>query len=185
MGNRSVVGYHPSDAGRSPELLSRGQVRRGGIAVDRGRLVFVSIVRPVFLGGMRSVMCCSTVAIAARLLMTRVDVSATGADATIEERDRLVRIAVAAILADSVAMMIVGERWMRPEVQTTATARLFTSRVDVSATGADAAIERAAIIVGRAAAPTEDQRARRLDISAAWRTEPLGMPVDKGRPGGA
>ena len=185
MGNRSVVGYHPSDAGRSPELPSRGQVQRGRIAVDGGRLVFVSIVRPVFRGGMRSVMCCSAVAVAARLLITGVDVAATGADATIEERELLVRIAVAAILADSVALMIVGERWMRPEIQTTATARLLTARVDVSTAGADAAVERTAIIVGRVATPTEDQRAGRLDISTAWLAEPLGMPVDEGRPGGA
>ena len=130
---RSRSGYHPAYAGRSPGLPSRRQFRWGRITIDRGRLVlmlvFVLRVVPVFRGGMRSVMCGSPVAVAAGLLVAGIDVPAAGTDAAIEKRKILVRIAVAAIRAAGVALMIVGERWMRSEVEPTATARPLTTRV--------------------------------------------------------
>ena len=134
---------------------------------------------------MRGVVCCSAVAVAAGLLVAGVDVAATGADAAIEERELLVCVGVAAISTTLVALMIVGERRMRSQVQPTATARPLVARVNMSAASADTADERTAVIGARVAAPAENQRARRLNIATARRAEPLGMPVDVGRASGA
>lgn len=153
-------------------------VGRGWITIGGSWLVVMPLVVPVFLGSMWGMVSRSPVAVAMGLLVAGVDMSAAGADATAKQREFLVSATVTTIRAAGFAVVIVRKRWVRSQVEPTATTRRLIAVGDMSTTGADATVERTTLIVSRFATPAKDQRARRLHVPIAWRAQPLGSPVD-------
>ena len=137
-----------------------------------------SIVVPMFRAVVRRVVGFPAVAAAMGLLVLRIDMTAAGADAAIEDR--------AAFSIGAVGpLMIVGHRRSGTQVESAAaTAGAFTHGVNVSTSPADSPVQGTAVIAARVtsrtAASAEDKRSRGQDATAAGRAGSPCMPVHKG-----
>lgn len=129
---------------------------RGGLVIMLSRSWFElwTVVVPVFRPMMRRVVNFSAVATAFGLLVLRIDMTASSADAAIENG--------AAFSFGTVGpLMVVGHRRSGTQVESPAsTAREFTHGVDVSTSHADPAVHSVAVIATQVTASAEHERSR-------------------------
>ena len=134
------------------------------------------------------------VATTTRLLISRIDVSAPGADAAIQLRasvaivvPSMVPMVVAEIASLSVTIdpvMVARHRWGRTQVKSTPAAVPAIPEIDVSATpvtlgGMRASIATAAAVI-TTAAPAQHERSRRQDATTTgWWSVAGSVPVPK------